>query len=84
MCSEVIDAMFQPSRYDSVYPYSYLYTYFVTVPHSFMTQLAYPTANAKYSKFCSLHSSKNPALPVSHGPILAGTCSPVQLDLHHN
>ncbi|DBA95338.1 TPA: Lymphocyte transmembrane adapter 1 [Trebouxia sp. C0006] len=49
MSFEVIDAMFQPSRYDSVYPYSYLYTYFVTVPHSFMTQLAYPTANAKYS-----------------------------------
>ncbi len=54
MCSEVIDAMFQPSRYDSVYPYSYLYTYFVTVPHSFLTQLAYPTANAKFSKFVAV------------------------------
>ncbi len=32
--SEVSDAMFQPSRYDTVYPYNYLYNYFVTVPFS--------------------------------------------------
>ena len=42
--------MFQPSRYDQVYPLSYMYTYFVTVPHSFLTQLAFPADNAKYSK----------------------------------
>ena len=51
VCSEVIDAMFQPSRYDKVYPFSYMYTYFVTVPHSFMTQLAFPADNKKYSEF---------------------------------
>lgn len=42
--------MFQPSRYDVVYPFSYMYTYFVTVPHSFLTQLAFPADNQKYSK----------------------------------
>ena len=30
-CREVIDAMYRPHRYDSVYPFSYLFTYFVTV-----------------------------------------------------
>lgn len=48
LCSEVIDAMFQPSRYDSVYPFSYMYTYFVSVPHSILIQLANPTANKTY------------------------------------
>lgn len=52
---EVIDAMFQPSRYDTVYPYKYLYNYFVTVPHFFLTQLAYTTANAIYSKFTAVN-----------------------------
>ncbi|KAK9796248.1 hypothetical protein WJX73_001881 [Symbiochloris irregularis] len=44
---ETIDAMYRPHRYDTVYPFSYLFTYFVTVPHSFLIQLAYPTANEK-------------------------------------
>ena len=59
LCSELIDAMFKPSRYDSVYPLSYMSTYFVTVPHSFLTQLAFPQANAKYSKL--LLNSHTPA-----------------------
>lgn len=45
---EVIDAMFQPSRYDHVYPFSYMYTYLVSVPHSILIQLANPTANKAY------------------------------------
>lgn len=45
---EVIDAMYAPSRYDHVYPFSYLYTYFVSVPHSILIQLASPTANKTY------------------------------------
>ena len=57
VCSEVIDVMFQPSRYDTVYPFSYMYTYFVTVSNSFPTQLAYPAANAKYSKLHSLQAA---------------------------
>ncbi|KAK9807758.1 hypothetical protein WJX72_008373 [[Myrmecia] bisecta] len=48
MSFEVIDAMFQPSKYDRVYPLSYLFTVFVTVPHSILIQLAFPAANAKY------------------------------------
>ena len=55
-CSEVIDAMYQPSRYDQVYPFSYLYTYAVSVPHSILIQLANPTANAAFGTLspCSL------------------------------
>lgn len=49
-CSEVIDAMYQPSRYDNVYPFSYMYTYFVSVPHSILIQLANPTANKAYGE----------------------------------
>ena len=46
-------AMFQPSKFDRVYPLSYLFTYFVTVPHSILTQLAFPAANFKYGAcFC--------------------------------
>lgn len=30
-CSKVVDAMHRPHRYDSVYPLSYMFTYFVTV-----------------------------------------------------
>ncbi|KAL3149585.1 Lymphocyte transmembrane adapter 1 [Trebouxia sp. C0010 RCD-2024] len=45
---EVIDAMFQPSKYDTVYPFSYLYTYFVSTPHSILIQLANPTANREF------------------------------------
>lgn len=51
VCSEVIDAMYAPSRYDHVYPFSYLYTYFVSVPHSILIQLASPTANKTYGQF---------------------------------
>lgn len=50
-CSEVIDAMFQPSRYDNVYPFSYMYTYLVSVPHSILIQLANPTANKAYGVY---------------------------------
>lgn len=39
--------MFLPSKYDSVYPFSYLFTYFVTVPHALLTQLAFPIGNAQ-------------------------------------
>lgn len=53
--SEMIDAMFQPSLYVTVYPYNYLYNYFVTVPHFFLIQLASTTANAKYSKFTAVN-----------------------------
>lgn len=42
--------MFQPSRYDTVYPFSYLYTYFVSTPHSILVQLANPTANKAYGR----------------------------------
>ena len=49
-CSEVIDAMYQPSRYDSVYPFSYLYTYAVSVPHSILIQLANPKSNKAYGE----------------------------------
>ena len=55
-CSEVIDAMYAPSRYDHVYPFSYLYTYFVSVPHSILIQLASPTANKTYGE-CSVGST---------------------------
>ncbi|CAL5229390.1 g12708 [Coccomyxa viridis] len=47
MSFEVIDAMYKPSRYDSIYPLSYIFTYVVTVPHSILTQLAWPLGNAK-------------------------------------
>ena len=33
-----------------VYPFSYLYTYFVSVPHSILIQLASPTANKTYGE----------------------------------
>ena len=46
-CSEVIDAMYLPSKYDSVYPFSYMFTYFVTVPHALLTQLAFPVGNSQ-------------------------------------
>ena len=49
-CSEVIDALYNPGVYDTVYPYSYMYTWFVTLPHSILTQLAFPVDNAKYSE----------------------------------
>ena len=39
--------MYLPSKYDSVYPFSYMFTYFVTVPHAFLTQLAFPIGNAQ-------------------------------------
>ncbi len=42
--------MYAPSRYDHVYPFSYLYTYFVSVPHSILIQLAAPTANKTYGE----------------------------------
>ena len=45
---QVIDAMFQPSKYDKVYPFSYIFTLIVTLPHSFLIQLAFPVQNAKY------------------------------------
>ena len=40
--------MFSPSKYDRVYPFSYIFTLIVTLPHSFLVQLAFPTQNAKY------------------------------------
>ena len=40
--------MFQPSKYDKVYPFSYIFTLFVTLPHSFLIQLAFPVQNAKF------------------------------------
>ena len=46
--------MFQPSRYDNVYPFSYMYTYLVSVPHSILIQLADPTANKAYGMTLSL------------------------------
>ena len=49
-CSEVIDALYNPGVYDTVYPYSYMYTWFVTLPHSILSQLAFPVDNAKYSE----------------------------------
>ncbi|EIE19348.1 hypothetical protein COCSUDRAFT_19779, partial [Coccomyxa subellipsoidea C-169] len=49
MSFEVIDALFNPGCYDTVYPYSYLFTWFVTIPHSLLAQLAFPADNAKYS-----------------------------------
>ena len=64
-CSEVIDAMFQPSKYDTVYPFSYLYTYFVSTPHSILIQLASPTANKEFGRsiICCL-----PNPPLSPSP----------------
>jgi auxin influx carrier (AUX1 LAX family) len=37
--------MFKPSMYDRIYPFSYIFTYIVTVPHALLTQLAFPNAN---------------------------------------
>ena len=68
-CSEVIDAMYAPSRYDHVYPFSYLYTYFVSVPHSILIQLASPTANKTYGE-CSVGSTPH---------LYAGFCTATQL-----
>lgn len=53
MSFEVIDALFNPGCYDTVYPYSYLFTWFVTIPHSLLAQLAFPADNAKYSESLS-------------------------------
>ena len=39
--------MYLPSKYYSVYPFSYMFTYFVTVPHALLTQLAFPVGNAQ-------------------------------------
>ncbi len=50
MSFEVIDALFNPGCYDTVYPYSYLFTWFVTIPHSLLTQLAFPADNAKFGE----------------------------------
>lgn len=50
MSFEVIDALFNPGCYDTVYPYSYLFTWFVTIPHSLLTQLAFPDDNTKYGE----------------------------------
>ena len=52
--------MFSPSRYDRVYPFSYIFTLIVTLPHSFLIQLAFPTQNAKYGAsalLCTLVAS---------------------------
>ena len=42
---EIIDAMWAPSKYDVVYPLSYLFTFMIAAPHSVLVQLAYPKAN---------------------------------------
>lgn len=44
-CSEIIDAMWAPSKYDLVYPLSYLFTFTIAAPHSMLVQLAYPKEN---------------------------------------
>ncbi|EIE20383.1 hypothetical protein COCSUDRAFT_30594 [Coccomyxa subellipsoidea C-169] len=42
---EIIDAMWAPSKYDLVYPLSYLFTFTIAAPHSMLVQLAFPTEN---------------------------------------
>jgi hypothetical protein len=37
--------MWAPSKYDIVYPLSYLFTFTIATPHSIMAQLAWPEAN---------------------------------------
>ena len=45
MCSEIIDAMWSPSKYDIVYPLSYLFTFTIAAPHSVLVQLSWPVEN---------------------------------------
>lgn len=45
MCSEIIDAMWSPSKYDIVYPLSYLFTFTIAAPHSVLVQLSWPKEN---------------------------------------
>lgn len=47
MSFEIMDAMWKPSKYPRVYPFSTAFTFFVTIPHSVMVVLAYGAANAK-------------------------------------
>ena len=47
MRSEIIDAMWAPSKYDVVYPASYLFTFLIAAPHSVLVQLAFPALNLK-------------------------------------
>lgn len=46
MSFEIMDSMWKPSKYPKVYPFSTLFTYMVTVPHSVMVVIAYGAANA--------------------------------------
>ena len=45
--SEIIDAMWAPSKYAVVYPVSYLFTFAIAAPHSILVQLAFPAGNLK-------------------------------------
>ncbi len=45
ICSEIIDAMWSPSKYDIVYPLSYLFTFTIAAPHSVLVQLSWPVEN---------------------------------------
>ena len=47
LCSEIMDAMWKPSKFDRVYPFSTAFTFFVTVPHSVLSVLAFGKANVK-------------------------------------
>ena len=45
--SEIMDSMWKPSKFDRVYPFSTAFTFFVTVPHSILSVLAFGKANVK-------------------------------------
>ena len=45
--SEIMDSMWKPSKFDRVYPFSTAFTFFVTVPHSIFSVLAFGKANVK-------------------------------------
>lgn len=54
-------------QYPRVYPFSTMFTYFVTVPHSVMVVLAYGAANAKQGEApWVVHKAEVSTLLVSH------------------
>lgn len=51
---EIIDAMWSPSKYDIVYPLSYLFTFTIAAPHSVLAQLSWPVENLQQDNVYAL------------------------------
>jgi len=58
-----MDAMWKPSKFDRVYPFSTAFTFFVTVPHSVLSVLAFGKANIKQ---CALLCAAYAAWHINH------------------